>query len=101
MKTFTFKEVIDLIGNREFAIELDGGKTLTAYCWTDDPEVLEWPATFDVVASWRDDGSIGMYDNLKGELDIPIMRLADEIGKAVPGIKLLYSDPDGYFEQPK
>ena len=94
----TYKEVIELIGNREFAVDLDDGNKLTASCWTDDPEVLGWPAAFDVSASWGD-GSIGNYDNLKGELDIPLMRLADEIEKAIPGLSLVYNALNGQLEQ--
>ena len=94
----TYKEVMDLLGDREFTIGLDDGNLLTARCWTDDPEVMSWPASFDVSASWGD-GRIGQYDNLKGELDIPIMRLADEIEKAMPGIRLYYDPADQELQQ--
>lgn len=94
----TFRQVIEKLGGvRTFTQEMSNGQSLEAFCWTDDPEMLDMPATFDIRGSW---GEIGRYDNLNGELDIDIMCLADKIRAAIPEIgQLVYNPPDGLLEQ--
>lgn len=92
----TFREVIELLGERQFVWDFGDGSMLRASCWTDDPAVLDSPAAFDVRASW---GRIGRFDNLRGELDRPLMHLAHDIEQAVPGIVLSYDPADCQFVQ--
>ena len=104
----TFKDIIDANGGTapEFVVDLadftgnekDRGSTISASCWTDDPDVLGMSATFSVDASWQRDGGIGRYDNLHGELDGAMMALANQI-EARFGGEWSYSAPDCSFVQ--
>lgn len=94
----TFKEVIEKIGEREFRVELDNGQWLAVSCWTDDEEVLAWPATFSVSTSW---GEIGQYDNLHGELDAALYGLIKQLEMALPGTTWRYDAPNASMEQPE
>lgn len=85
----TFREVINANGKKavELTVNLsdytgdkrDEGLTVSATCWTDDPDVLDTPATFSIDASWQRDGGVGRYDNQHGELDAPIMAIINQI----------------------
>ena len=76
----------------------DGGGTLTASCWTDDPDVMDAPAVFDVDASWQLDGGIGRYDNQHDELLPQIEKLIEQIAAKFGG-DWYYSDADCLIEQ--
>lgn len=91
MNKITFREVIAKLGNEnKFTVELPDGGTIEAYCWTDDPEVLEWPATFSVAPSWGEMGAA----NRKGELDVYLWTLCEKIEAALPGTKWGYAPAD-------
>jgi len=92
----TFREVIEACGEDfEPTVTLDDGSTISAACWTDDEEVLAWPARFDVATSLdRGNGTaIGRYDNLHGELDGALNILCKQIGDKVGG-EWFYSPAD-------
>ena len=105
----TFTEIITANGGKaaEFSVDLadftgdekDRGATITAACWTDDPEMLNHAAIFSVDASWQHFGGIGRYDNLHGELDTALMALEKQI-KAKFGGEWVYSASDCALVQP-
>ena len=64
---------------------IDRGKYICASCSTDDEDVLDSPAMFDIDASWQFDGGIGRYDNMHGELDFRIFMLMKRIEKKFGG----------------
>ena len=95
----TFREVLAEIGDEnEFRVDLEDGAYITASCCTDDPEVMDWPATFDVVASWSVDGQVGRYDNLHGELEPYIESIIDMISDNLGG-RWHYDAADGTIAQ--
>lgn len=64
---------------------IDRGKYIRASCSTDDEDVLDSPAMFDIDASWQYDGGIGRYDNMRGELDTLIFSLLRRIERIFGG----------------
>lgn len=113
----TFREVIEANGGKpvEFKVAVpakgerrideeggpcvtDGDGYLTASCWTDDDEMLDLPASFDVDASWQHDGGIGRYDNLHGELDSALRALSNKIAAKFGG-DWCYDAADSAFYQ--
>lgn len=113
----TFREVIEANGGEpaEFVVAVptkgerktdsegepyftDGDGTLTASCWTDDPDVMDSPAAFDIDASWQFDGGIGRYDNMHDELMPQIDDLAAQI-KAKFGGEWFFDAADGILHQ--
>lgn len=104
----TFKDVLAENDGKapEFTVKLadftgrqaDEGLTIAAFCWTDDPAMLDHPALFNVDASWQSEGGIGSHDNLHGELDAPIMALAKQISVKFGG-EWLYDAADSTLVQ--
>jgi len=91
----TYKEIM-AISTDALSVELGNGLKIEASCYTDDPEVLEWPAEFSIRPNWNDE--IGMFDNHHGELDSSLMELADKIS-AVYGGKWVLDGYQGFVEQ--
>lgn len=106
--TKTFRDVLAANDGKasEFMVKLadftgrqtDEEKTVAAYCWTDDPDMLDRPAAFTLDASWQSEGGIGSHDNLNGELDAPIMALAKQIAAKFGG-EWLYDAADSTLVQ--
>lgn len=51
----TFRQIIEANHGEPLEISTieESGLKVTASCWTDDPEVMDWPASFDVSADWE------------------------------------------------
>ena len=104
----TFKDVLAANDGKalEFTVKLadytgrqaDEEKTVAAFCWTDDPGMLDSPAVFALDASWQSEGGIGSHDNLHGELDAPIMALIKQIAAKFGG-EWLYDAADSTLVQ--
>lgn len=101
----TYRQVIEANGGEPAEVEVelgeytgkdaDKGLTLKAWCFTDDDDLLDSAAAFDISTSW---GDIGRYDNMHGELDGALCALANKVAAKFGG-DWRYDAADGMFYQ--